>query len=78
MESRIRDTGTGISPENLDRVFNPFFTTKQPGRGTGLGLSVSFGIVREHGGEITVENTSGNGSTFLVRLPVDTDDERHD
>ena len=78
VESRIRDTGTGISPENLDRVFNPFFTTKQPGRGTGLGLSVSFGIVREHGGEITVENTSGNGSTFLVRLPVDTDDERHD
>ncbi|MCE5335728.1 MAG: DUF3365 domain-containing protein, partial [Desulfobacteraceae bacterium] len=75
VEIRVRDTGAGISPENLDRIFDPFFTTKQPGRGTGLGLSVSFGIVKEHGGEISVESTPGVGSTFIVNLPVDAYDE---
>lgn len=78
VEAMVRDTGSGICPENLDKIFNPFFTTKQPGRGTGLGLSVSFGIIKEHGGEITVESVPGNGSTFIVRLPVDTEDERLD
>ncbi len=75
-EIRVRDTGTGISPENLARIFDPFFTTKQPGRGTGLGLSVSFGIVKEHGGEISVESTPGGGSTFIVNLPVETSDDQ--
>jgi two-component system, NtrC family, sensor kinase len=75
VETRIQDTGTGIKPENLDKIFNPFFTTKQTGRGTGLGLSVSFGIVKEHGGEISVESVPDNGSTFVVWLPVGTCDE---
>ncbi len=76
VEALIRDTGVGIEPENLDRIFDPFFTTKQPGSGTGLGLSVSFGIVREHGGEISVESSPGMGAAFTVRLPVDANDEQ--
>ena len=64
------DTGSGISEENLARVFEPFFSTRAPGSGTGLGLSVSYGIIREHGGEISVESDVGIGTTFTVRLPV--------
>jgi len=67
---RIADTGTGIPPETGRRVFEPFFTTKDPGRGTGLGLSVSYGIVQKHGGEIDLESTVNEGTTFTVRLPV--------
>jgi two-component system, NtrC family, sensor kinase len=77
-ETRIQDSGAGIQPENLDKIFNPFFTTKQTGGGTGLGLSVSFGIVKEHGGEISVESIPDHGSTFIVRLPVGTPDESLD
>ncbi len=66
----ISDNGCGIPDENIKKVFEPFFTTKQPGDGTGLGLSVSYGIVREHGGEIRVESAEGKGSTFSVRLPL--------
>lgn len=66
---RIADTGPGISPEHLSRVFNPFFTTKGVGKGTGLGLSISHGIVHEHGGRITVESRPGAGATFTVELP---------
>lgn len=66
----VQDTGLGIPPENLNRIFDPFFTTKPPGEGTGLGLSVSYGIVRDHQGEIQVESTVGEGSTFTVLLPV--------
>jgi two-component system NtrC family sensor kinase len=65
----IQDNGCGIRPENLPRLFEPFFTTKPVGQGTGLGLSVSFGIVRDHGGTIEVEGAVGRGSTFRVRLP---------
>ncbi len=64
------DTGCGIKSEDLDKVFNPFFTTKRPGRGVGLGLSVSYGIIREHGGEIGVESEEGRGSTFTIGLPI--------
>ncbi len=64
------DNGCGISKESLDKVFNPFFTTKRPGRGVGLGLSVSYGIIREHDGEIEVESREGKGSTFTIRLPI--------
>lgn len=67
---RVRDQGQGISPENLVHLFEPFFTTKEVGEGTGLGLSVSNGIVREHGGWIDVTSTPGRGACFCVCLPV--------
>jgi two-component system NtrC family sensor kinase len=66
----IEDYGCGISAEHLSRLFDPFFTTKPVGQGTGLGLSVSYGIIRDHGGVIEVESEPGCGSTFRVRLPV--------
>ncbi len=70
LEVRIADTGVGIPAEHLPRIFDPFFTTKEVGRGTGLGLSVSYGIIRAHGGFIEVTSEVGTGSTFTVALPV--------
>ena len=70
IEIAISDTGCGIPEANLQRIFDPFFTSKEVGKGTGLGLSVSYGIVRAHGGEIDVESTVGEGTTFRVCLPV--------
>jgi signal transduction histidine kinase len=67
----VQDTGTGIAAENLPRVFDPFFTTKPEGEGTGLGLSVSYGIVARHGGRINVESQVGEGTTFTILLPVE-------
>lgn len=66
----ISDTGKGIAPENLARVFEPFFTTKAVGKGTGLGLSISYGIVRKHGGEIDVRSEVGQGTMFVIKLPI--------
>jgi two-component system, NtrC family, sensor kinase len=70
VEISIADTGCGISKENLGRIFDPFFTTKEVGIGTGLGLSVSHGIVEAHGGIIEIESEVGEGSTFRVYLPL--------
>ncbi len=64
------DTGVGIPPENMGKIFDPFFTSKDVGQGTGLGLSVSYGIIEGHGGHITVESTPGHGTTFMVTLPI--------
>jgi two-component system, NtrC family, sensor kinase len=66
----VTDTGCGIPPENLNRIFEPFFTTKPVGSGTGLGLSLSYGIVNKHGGKIDVASEVGKGARFTVRLPV--------
>jgi signal transduction histidine kinase len=66
----VSDTGAGIAPENLTRIFEPFFTTKALGSGTGLGLSLSYGIVKTHGGRIDVASTVGVGTAFTVRLPI--------
>jgi len=70
VEIAITDTGCGIPKANLQRIFDPFFTSKEVGKGTGLGLSVSYGIVRSHGGDIEVESTEGEGTTFRVFLPA--------
>jgi signal transduction histidine kinase len=70
---QIQDTGKGIPGEHLDQIFDPFFTTKPVGQGTGLGLSVSLGIVRDHGGRIEVESQAGQGSTFTVWLPIQSE-----
>jgi two-component system NtrC family sensor kinase len=66
----IADTGVGMTPDVQKRIFEPFFTTKPEGRGTGLGLSVSYGIVQTHGGTLTVHTAPGAGATFRMSLPV--------
>jgi PAS domain S-box-containing protein len=66
----VKDTGTGIKREHIKRIYDPFFTTKGIGRGTGLGLSVSYGILQEHGGGIFVDSVPGKGTTFQVALPA--------
>ncbi len=66
----VADTGSGIPPEQLSRIYDPFFTTKEIGKGTGLGLSISYGIVQEHGGALNCESTVGQGTRFTLSLPV--------
>jgi two-component system NtrC family sensor kinase len=70
VELAIKDTGCGIPEVNMQRIFDPFFTSKEVGKGTGLGLSVSYGIVKAHGGEIKVASVVGQGTTFRILLPV--------
>ncbi len=70
IELSIADSGHGIAPEDLDKIFNPFFTTKEVGKGTGLGLTVVHGIVQEHGGQIKVESKVQKGTTFRILLPI--------
>ena len=66
----VSDTGTGIAPENLGRIFDAFFTTKKDLSGVGLGLSVSYGIIQQHKGSIAVKSTVGKGTTFIIQLPI--------
>jgi signal transduction histidine kinase len=70
IEISISDNGPGIPDAIKDKIFQPFFTTKPTGQGTGLGLSLSYDIVKAHGGEITVESKEGEGSTFIILLPI--------
>ena len=70
VEVEVTDTGTGIATEHLKRIFDPFFTTKTSGRGTGLGLSVSYGIIKEHAGKVDVRSTPGKGTSFRLEFPV--------
>jgi signal transduction histidine kinase len=69
VELRVSDNGNGIPQKILDKIFQPFFTTKPAGQGTGLGLSLSYDIVKAHGGEIKVETKEGEGSEFIIQLP---------
>ena len=66
----ISDTGHGISETDKARIFDPFFTTKDPDKGKGIGLAVSYGIIRDHGGTIWAENNDEGGATFIIELPV--------
>ena len=68
----VRDNGCGIPLKIKDKIFQPFFTTRDPGQGTGLGLSLSYDIIKTHGGEITVESKAGEGAEFTVSLPADS------
>jgi len=68
----VSDNGSGIAPQNLKQIFQPFFTTKEAGKGTGLGLSLSFGIIEQHGGQIEAESALGEGTTFIITLPLNS------
>lgn len=74
LQLEVSDTGSGIPVENLPRIYDPFFSTKEEGQGTGLGLAVVYGIVESHGGQITVRSKAGQGTVFTVNLPVDAPD----
>jgi two-component system NtrC family sensor kinase len=70
IEITVKDNGNGISQKILDKIFQPFFTTKPTGQGTGLGLSLSYDIIKAHGGEIKVETREREGSEFIIQLPL--------
>jgi signal transduction histidine kinase len=70
LEIAVKDTGVGIDAKDMDRIFEPFFTTKNPGQGTGMGLPVVYGTVKNHGGTVTVESELGKGTTVRVHLPL--------
>ena len=74
----VQDTGIGIPPENINRIFDPFFTTKPEEQGTGLGLSVSYGIISNHEGRIEVESVVGEGTTFTILLPIKRGEQKGD
>jgi signal transduction histidine kinase len=72
----FKDTGVGVPEKNLSKLFEPFFTTKKKGKGVGLGLSVAYGIIQEHGGSIYVESHAGEGTNFNVKLPLKPVEEK--
>ncbi|MDH4298991.1 MAG: ATP-binding protein, partial [Cyclobacteriaceae bacterium] len=67
---KVKDNGNGIPQNVMDKIFQPFFTTKPTGQGTGLGLSLSYDIVKAHGGELKVETEEGKGSEFIIKLAI--------
>ena len=67
---RVKDTGCGMPPDVLKDIFTPFYTTKQLGKGTGMGLSIVYGVVKMHAGDISVDSEVGKGTSFLVRIPI--------
>jgi PAS domain S-box-containing protein len=73
----IRDNGPGIAKQHIDKIFDPFFTTKDVGKGAGLGLSISYGIIQRHRGEIWVDSEPGSGTIFTVQIPVDFEKQRY-
>lgn len=77
VEIELADTGRGIPKELLGEVFAPFFTTMPVGKGTGLGLSISYSIIKQPHGTINVESKAGVGSTFTIRLPVQSDEKEN-
>ena len=70
LELKVSDTGVGIPPETIDSIFEPYFTTKAPGEGTGMGLSMVHGVIESYGGKITLDSQLGEGTTFAVYLPI--------
>lgn len=68
VEIRVQDNGMGISKSSLDKILQPFFTTKPTGQGTGLGLSLSYDIIKTHGGKLAIESSEGEGATFTIQL----------
>jgi signal transduction histidine kinase len=70
IELRVKDNGVGVPQKVVDKIFQPFFTTKPTGQGTGLGLSLSYDIIKAHGGEIKVETNEGEGAEFIIQLPL--------
>ena len=70
VEIKVKDNGNGVPEKISNKIFQPFFTTKPTGQGTGLGLSLSYDIIKAHGGEIKVETAEGKGSEFIIQLPV--------
>jgi signal transduction histidine kinase len=68
---KIRDDGKGIEEKELNKIFDPFYSTKPVGEGTGLGLSISYGIVEKHNGLILVESEAGKGTTFTIKIPAE-------
>jgi two-component system NtrC family sensor kinase len=73
----FRDNGKGMTAAELAHIFEPFYTTKDPGKGTGLGLATSHRIIEQHGGEINVDSTPGEGTTFIIRLPLNNEEGRN-
>jgi two-component system NtrC family sensor kinase len=71
IEVSVKDNGNGIPQKVVDKIFQPFFTTKPTGQGTGLGLSLAYDIVKAHAGEIKVESKEADGTSFLIQLPTD-------
>jgi len=75
LKVEVEDVGCGISPENMRKLFTPFFSTKAKGKGVGLGLAVSYGIIQRHQGKVEVRSKEGEGTTFTIYLPLQREEK---